>query len=119
MKVNTLLNVDLKTRLRNDALPKPGKNYHGILHRDTKGTQGHYDDSHYTFVETCAPAPVKRNPHVYIGQYITITRRDDGSLRPNFRPMRVCRDFCTIKYAIGVARELATALKSLIDEADS
>ena len=30
----------------------------------------------------------KRNPRVFNGEYITVTRRDDGSLRPNFKPIK-------------------------------
>ena len=50
------------------------------------------------------------------GTYITITRRDDGSLRPNFKPMKVDADFSIVGYAFGVAKELIKALKGLIEE---
>ena len=76
---NTHLSVDLKTQLRSDHYMKPGKSYTGILRRDIECDEFLYED-HFTFVETVPPTDGKRNPHVYVGQYITITRRDDGTL---------------------------------------
>ncbi len=111
---NTHLSVDLKTLLRSDSKMKAGKDYQGILHRDKICEEFHYDE-HFTFVETVPPATGKRNPHVYVGQYITITRRDDGTYRPNFKPMKVDADFSVEKYATGVANELLWALESLIE----
>jgi len=72
-------------------------------------------DEHYTFVET-KPWLTKRNPHVLRGRYITVTRRDDGSLRPNFKPMKVGADFSVEKYAAGVANELLWALEGLVED---
>ncbi|MCR5039821.1 MAG: hypothetical protein K6A94_10865 [Bacteroidales bacterium] len=73
-------------------------------------------DNHYTFIETLPSTNGKRNPHVFIGKYITITRRDDGSLRPNFRPMPMGKNFNVDNYAIGVCNELRQALKGLGEE---
>ena len=67
----------------------------------------------YSFVETPPTNAVKRNPHVFIGKYITVTLNDDGSLRPNFRPMKVDDDFTVDGYALGVCNELRQALKAL------
>ena len=41
--------------------------------------------------------------------------RDDGSLRPNFKPMRVGKDFSVERYATGVANELLWALEGLVE----
>ena len=41
----------------------------------------------YTFDDTVRPTNGMRKPHVHTGLYITVTRRDDGSLRPKFKPM--------------------------------
>jgi len=57
----------------------------------------------------------KRNPRVFDGRYITITRRDDGSLRLNFKSLRVGRDFSVETYAVGVFCELRNALKGLLE----
>ena len=72
-------------------------------------------DPHYTFIENVPPTAGKRNPHLFVGEYITITRRDDGSLRPNFKPMKIGADFSVEKYAAGVANELLWALEGLIE----
>lgn len=61
------------------------------------------------------PSP-KRNPHLFVGKYITITRRDDGSLRLNFRPVDMKHDFCASEYASHVANELFWALTSLLEK---
>ena len=111
---NTHLGVNLKTLLRSDRSMKSGKNYTGVLRRDLTCEEFLYDD-HFTFVET-QPQPKKRNPHVFVGQYITITRRDDGTYRPNFRPVKMRAGFNVERYAAGVANELLWALESLVRE---
>lgn len=64
---------------------------------------------------TAASAPAtKRNARVFYGRYITVTRRDDGTLRPNFRPMKMEEGFSASSYATGVADELLWALSSLL-----
>ncbi len=115
MKENTELCVDLKTLLRKDRQAKTGKNYLGVLRRDVECEEFRYD-SHFTFVETNASTTVKRNPRGFGGQYITITQQDDGTLRPNFKPMKMGPGFSPERYATGVANELMWALEGLIDE---
>ena len=110
---NTHLSVDLKTLLRSDSKMKAGKDYQGILRRDEICEEFRYDE-HFTFVETVPKTVEKRNPQVYVGEFITITRRDDGTYRPNFRPMKVDADFSVEMYATGVANELLWALEGLI-----
>ena len=111
---NTALCCNLKTILRSDVSIKVGKDYQGILRRDVDCEEFHYDE-HYTFVEA-VPTVEKRNPRVFDGRYITITRRDDGTLRPNFKPMKVDADFSVTGYAIGVSNELLWALEGLIEK---
>ena len=94
---------------------KVGKDYQGILRRDEICEEFRYDE-HFTFVETLPPAPDKRNPQVYVGKHITITRRDDGTYRPNFRPMPTGEDFNLERYALGVYNELCLALGGLVEE---
>ena len=110
---NTHLSVDLKTLLRSDSKMKAGKDYQGILRRDEICEEFRYDE-HFTFVETVPKTVEKRNPQVYVGEFITITRRDNGTYRPNFRPMKMDADFSVEKYATGVANELLWALESLV-----
>lgn len=75
--------------------------------------QGMHNGDVY-ITETTASTHGKRNPHVFIGKYITVTRRDDGSLRLNFRPVTMGANFNIYRYAIGVFNELLRALKGLI-----
>ena len=85
------------------------KDYQGVLTRDGR--------EHFTFIETPASTDGKRNPHVFEGKFITITRRSDGSLRPNFKLGRIGgRGFNLESYAFGVACELREALRSLVEE---
>ena len=111
---NTHLAVDLKTLLRSDRIAKIGKSYTGVLRLDVDCEDFLYDE-HFTFVETVPQNIEKRNPQVFRGKYITITRRDDGTYRPNFRPMKVGADFSVERYAAGVANELLWALEGLIE----
>ncbi len=114
---NTDLGCEVKTILRSDVRMKTGKEYQGVLRLDSEGIVDEflYRDPHYTFIETVPPTAGKRNPHLFVGEYITITRRDDGSLRPNFKPMKMGADFSVEKYAAGVANELLWALEGLIE----
>ena len=111
---NTDLAVDLKTILRSDRMMKTGKEYLGMLRRDNDSIVDDflYRDAHYTFVETL-PWTMKRNPRVFRGKFITVTRREDGSLKPNFRPLPTDADLSVEKYATGVANELMWALEGL------
>ena len=104
---NTIPCCDLKTILRSDRILKAEKEYTGILRRDVEIEDFRYDE-HYTFIETL--------PCVFAGRYITITRRDDGTLRLNFRPLRTDSDFSIDGYAIGVCNELRQALEGLVEE---
>lgn len=112
---NTDFCVDVKTILRSDNRAMPGKSYQGVLKHDMVCEDFHYED-HYTFVETNPSMAGKRNPRVYSGQFITVTRWDDGSLHPNFRPVKMCRGFSVDGYAIAVCNELRQALKGLVEE---
>ena len=112
---NTALGCDLKTILSSDRIMKVEKEYQGILRRDVNIDEFHYDE-HYTFVETVPQTAGKRNPHVFDGKYITVTRRDDGSLRLNFRPLTARRGFRLERYALGVYNEICMALYGLVEE---
>ena len=113
----TDLAVDLKTILRSDRTMKTGKEYQGVLRRDQDAEVEDFRccDAHYTFVETL-PWTMKRNPRVFNGQYISITRRDDGTLKPNFKPMKTDEMFNVDNYAFEVYRELRKALTGLLEK---
>ena len=111
---NTELSVDLKTILSSDRRLQTGKDYYGILRRDVDCEEFRCDE-HFTFVETL-PWSRKRNPRLFNGKYISITRQDDGTLRPNFKPMKVDEHFSVETYAFKVYLELHKALKGLIEK---
>ena len=111
---NTHLGVNVKTVLNNDRVMKTGKDYQGVLRRDVECEEFRYDE-HFTFVETL-PWSMKRNPRVYNGRYISVTRQDNGNLRPNFKPLKMGDDFSLERYALGVYNELCIALGGLVEE---
>ena len=113
---NTDLGCDVKTILRSDRKMKVGKGYQGVLKLDQEGTIDEFlsRDAHYTFIETL-PWSMKRNPKVFNGKYISITRQDDGNLRPNFKPLKVDDDFSVERSVFGVYRELHQALNCLVE----
>lgn len=108
---NTDLCVDVKTFLRHDRIAKIGKNYTGVLCRDT--------DDHYAFVETgltAANANI-RNPHIFEGKYINVTRRmRDGHIRFNFKEVDFGGRFNPLSFAIAVMKEILKAFKCLGEE---
>ena len=112
---STELCCDVKTILHSDRTLKTGKDYQGVLRRDHGADIDEFRcrDAHYTFVET-EPWTSKRNPRVYKGKYITITRREDGTLKPNFRPLPA--NMSVERYAFQVYLELSKALKGLVEE---
>ena len=112
---NTYIGVNLKTMLRNDSRAMLGKNYLGVLRRDVECDEFNYDE-HFTFVETVPSTAVKRNPKVYEGKHITITRRDDGTYRPNFKPMSEEDVLNLARYTHEVYVELCEGLGGLIEE---
>ncbi|MCI6129769.1 hypothetical protein [Prevotella sp.] len=108
---NTELCVDVKTFLRHDRIAKIGKNYTGVLCRDT--------DDHYSFVETATPVAnaIIRNPHVFEGKYINVTRRmRDGHIRFNFKDVDFGGRFNPLSFAIAVMKEILKAFKCLGEE---
>ena len=108
---NTELCVDVKTFLRHDRIAKIGKNYTGVLCHDK--------DDHYAFVETgltAANANI-RNPHIFEGKYINVTRRmRDGHIRFNFKEVDFGGRFNPLSFAIAVMKEILKAFKCLGEE---
>lgn len=108
---NTELCVDVKTFLRHDRIAKIGKNYTGVLCHDK--------DDHYAFVETgltAANANI-RNPHIFEGKYINVTRRmRDGHIRFNFKDVDFGGRFNPSSFAIAVMKEILKAFKCLGEE---
>ena len=108
---NTEICVNVKTILRNDIFAKPDKTYAGLLTHDM--------EDHYTFIETIPPATGKRNPQVFNGKFVTITRMSDGTYHPNFKPVKIGANFNVKAYALCVYLELNRALKGLVEEKEN
>lgn len=117
---NTHLGCDVKTLLRSDECMRIGKAYQGVLRLDANAEIEEFlaRDPHFTFIETVPQTAGKRNPHVFDGQYITVTRRDDGSLRLNFKELPKGANFNLERFALGVYNELCLALGGLIEEGE-
>ena len=114
---NTDLGCDVKTILRSDRKMKVGKDYQGVLKLDQEGTIDEFlsRDPHYTFIETL-PWSMKRNPRVFNGKYISITRQDNGTYRLNFKPLKTGEGFNLEHYALGVYNEICIAIGGLIEK---
>ena len=113
---NTHLGVNLKTQLLSDRTMKLGKDYLGVLMRDAEPIVDEFfsRDEHFTFTET-QPWSTKRNPKVFNGKYISVTRQDDGTYRLNFKPMpKLGANLSLERYTFGVYLELHKALKGLV-----
>ena len=125
MKINIEINEERTTTV--DGMMTFGKTDNGLNILDFKASeyveisafkatcfvQGMRDGNVY-ITETAASTAGKRNPRVFDGRYITITRRDDGSLRPNFKELSMGPDFNVYNYCIGVYSELLRALQGLV-----
>lgn len=114
---NTDLGCEVKTLLRSDVRMKVGKEYLGVFRLDSEAIVDEFlcRDPHYTFVETVHQTAAKRNQHVYNGQFITVTRRDDGSLRLNFKELKMGAGFKVERFALGVFNEICVALEGLVE----
>ena len=118
---NTDLGCDVKTILRSDMRMKVGKEYPGVFRLDSEAEIDEFlcRDPHYTFTETVPLTAGKRNPHVFVGRFVTITRREDGSLRPNLKQMpKLGTTLSVDNYAFEVYRELRHGLKGLVEESE-
>ena len=119
---NTHLGVDVKTLLRSDVRMVAGKEYQGIFRLDSEGITDEFlcRDPHFTFIEAMPQKGGRRNPHLFNGRYISVTRRGDGSLRLNFKELpKIDGNFNLERFALGVYNEICLALGGLIEEADS
>ena len=115
---NTDLGCDLKTILSSDAHMQTGKEYRGLLRRDNDTIVEEFicKDAHYTFIETLPQNAYRRNPRLYDGEFITLTRWNDGSIRLYFKKLKTDADFSVDGYALAVCNELRQALKGLVEK---
>ena len=115
---NTEFACDLKTILSSDTRMKTGREYRGVLKRDSDAVVDEflYRDAHFTFIETLPPAACRRNPRLFDGKYVTLTRWADGTIRLYFKKLRTDKDFTVDGYALAVCNEIRLALKGLVKE---
>ena len=115
---NTDLGCDLKTILSSDTSMQTGKEYQGVLRRDNDTIVEEFicKDAHYTFIETLPQNAYRRNPRLYDGEFITLTRWNDGSIRLYFKKLKTDADFSVDGYALAVCNELRQALKGLVEK---
>ena len=117
---NTEFACDLKTILSSDTRMKTGREYRGVLKRDSDAVVDEflYRDAHFTFIETLPPAACRRNPRLFDGKYVTLTRWNDGTIRLYFKKLRTDDDFTVDGYALAVCNEIRLALKGLVERSD-
>ena len=96
---------------------KTGREYRGVLKRDSDTIVDEflYRDPHYTFIETLPPAASRRNPRLFDGKYVTLTRWNDGTIRLYFKKLRTDDDFTVDGYALAVCNEIRQAIKGLVE----
>lgn len=110
-----LLCIDLDILLQADSLLRDGKRYLGLLRRKLPSEGNIYSDQ-YEFKEVKVPLTAcRRNVHIFIGRYVTLTCRPNGSLRLNFKNLKIDTDFSVETYCLEVANEISMALKGLIE----
>jgi len=116
MLKNWLFCCNLQTILQTDNLLKDGKCYLGLLRRKLPSERNIYGDQ-YEFEEVEVPLTAcRRNIHLFIGQHVTLTRRPDGSLRLNFKNLKIENDFNIDTYCLEVSNEIRMALKGVVED---
>lgn len=76
---NTELGVDLKLVTQEQGRMELGEYLDGMITRDS--------EDHFTFVENATEQrkAERRNPSIYMGQWINVKRRADGTVYPTFK----------------------------------
>ena len=76
---NTELDVDLKLVTQEQGPMELGEYLDGMITRD--------GEDHFTFVENATEQrkATRRNPSIYMGQWINVKRRADGTVYPTFK----------------------------------
>lgn len=76
---NTELGVDLKLVTQEQGRMELGEYLDGMITRD--------GEDHFTFVENATEQrkTERRNPSIYMGQWINVKRRADGTVYPTFK----------------------------------
>lgn len=112
MNANRELCVDVTTHLLGDKRMRVNKPYYGILRRLEASEENGWREDQMDFTQL-GKCNSHRNPHLYVGELITITLQADGSLRPNFRPIPEWARENLGRYAMHVYAELNYALSHI------
>ena len=102
---HTELGIDLKLMTQQPGRLPVGRYLCGTITRDA--------EDHYLFVEHVAKAlwPVKRNPHVFVGRYINVNRKPDGTIYPTFNRPDYNEKLTFAKFCMEAAKELRQVAK--------
>ena len=99
---NTESCIDLKLLTR-----KPGRIGIGNC---LSGALSHDREDHYLFIENGSGNDRKtgnqRNPHIYMGRYINVNRKSDGTIYPTFNRPHFTPDFTFKHFCLAAAEEL-------------
>lgn len=85
---HTELDIDLKLMTRQPGRISVGSMINGVLTRDS--------ENHYTFIQNASTRKkvvTTRNPHVYVGKFINVTKNEDGMLYPTLNRPRYTESF--------------------------
>lgn len=102
---HTELGIDLKLMTQQPGRLPVGRYLCGTITRDA--------EDHYLFVEHVAKVlwPVKRNPHVFVGRYINVNRKPDGTIYPTFNRPDYNEKLTFAKFCMEAAKELRQVAK--------
>lgn len=97
---NTELDVDLKLATQEQGPMELGEYLDGMITRD--------GEDHFTFVENATEQrkATRRNPSIYMGQWINVKRRADGTVYPTFKRTKGIGAGKLGDYAVNTACEL-------------
>lgn len=104
MKKQIYLCVDLKA-VTEETCFEPQESRTGVLSM--------LDEDHFLFYEAARKSN-KRNPRLWSGKTLNITKKPDGSLSVNFKPMILDDDASVLKVAGSIYRDLMAAKRDLL-----
>ena len=115
MKKNHLLCIDLAINLQHDFLLDPNKKYLGWI-RCKLPSEGNIHGDQYEFKEVEVPLKVcRQSMHLFVGKYVTLTCRPDGSLHLNLRNIDL-NGIDIDTFCLELMNEVRLALRGLVEE---
>jgi len=105
MKHNTYLAVDLKVYAQ-ENLPLVGESKNGMLTMTEDGEKFEFEEM--------APQKRRRNPRIWSGHRINVSRNIFGNLKVNFRELEITKQLDVTAVTKEIKHELETAKKELL-----